>query len=155
MKGNITTGVLLLLLLTPATTLNNNNNSNNNNSNNSNDCSVWFLYNTTTASCECGDRYSGVVRCSNKKQCVSVLRCYRMTHSDTYNTTVVGHALDACRSDRHRNKLYNSALCCRDTTELDREVCGRFNRTGQHCGSCLPGFVLSVILLSESLCTLL
>ena len=68
MKGNITTGVLLLLLLTPATTLNNNNNnSNNNNSNNSNDCSVWFLYNTTTASCECGDRYSGVVRCSNKK----------------------------------------------------------------------------------------
>ena len=100
-------------------------------------CPPWMTYSNRTGSCHCyNTELGGIVQCNSLTRQVDVLFCYCMTYSPIYEDVVVGHILSACDQPQLLYKTLNS----NSTAHLDQEVCGPYNRRGQMCGQCLPGY---------------
>ena len=101
-------------------------------------CPSWYFYNSTRDVCECGSDADGIVHCSPQNTNVSLLNCYCMTYDNATGKTVVG----ACVYNWFRNSIKSSSYhpLPSDVLNLNEEVCGRFNRQGQLCGSCKEGY---------------
>lgn len=102
------------------------------------ECPVWFFTNNTINRCQCGKDLHGVVDCDPTTMTVSLLYCYCMTYNNQSNETVVGACTAMCARRKTPNCQSFNELQTNETQDLNEEVCGRFNRTGQLCGSCMP-----------------
>lgn len=95
-------------------------------------CPLWFNYNSTEETCQCGDDLRGVVYCDSKREKVSLQFFYCMTFSN--NETIVGPCFSHCHNKfncGHLNELQSNS-----TKSINEEMCGKFNRRSQLCGSC-------------------
>ena len=99
-------------------------------------CPPWMTYSNRTGSCHCyNTELGGIVQCNSLTRQVDVLFCYCMTYSSIYQSAVVAHCISACAFPQVYHTVHSNS-----TTHLDQEVCGPYNRRGQMCGQCLPGY---------------
>lgn len=101
-------------------------------------CPVWFYYNSSSNRCECGDTLRGVVDCDSSVSpaVVSLLYCYCMTYNEEMNQTLVGACTAMCTRRNTPDCQSFNTIKTNDTRELNSEMCGELNRTGQLCGRC-------------------
>ena len=104
-------------------------------------CPTWTIYDSSTNSCECGSNVHRIVSCilvdgCPKKFEISVIRGFCMTLNEDQTKTVVGSCFsvpDPYKEPRTTHVVPN------DTSQLDTDVCGYKQRTGQLCGQCVNG----------------
>ena len=102
------------------------------------DCPIWTSL--KNGSCECGD-YQTIVQCEDYKGARAVQKCYCMTttqHNKSF--AVVGSCFLTC-GITHRHYLN---LHVNKPSDLDKETCGPFHRTGVLCSKCIEGYGLPV-----------
>ena len=106
-------------------------------------CPSWFVVNTTSGKCQCGDSLGGIVSCNDEEgnEQNSVMDCYCMTHSEEQGT-VVGACFYNCEDSRRvfsRDFVYHPMPL--NVSELNKAMCERrFNRAGRLCGRCNEGY---------------
>ena len=105
-------------------------------------CPPWTILNETSNNCECGSDLDGIVQCNSKTLEVSVKACYCMTYSEKLNGTFVSYCLYKCSYTSHFHEYHQ--IFTKNTSELNEEVCGSFNRTGLMCGECIAEHAPSV-----------
>ena len=105
------------------------------------DCSPWTILNEMSNNCECGSDLKGIVQCNSKTLEVSVKNCYCMSYGEKLNGTFVSYCLYACS---YYNFQEYHHIYAKNTSELNEEVCGSFNRTGLMCGECIAEHAPSV-----------
>ena len=88
--------------------------------------------------CQCGNSLGGLVYCDNHTQQLFVLTYHCMTYNTKLNQSTVGKCLDKSKAGRQPCSFYRE-ITTKDVTQLNIEVCGSFNRTGQLCGECVRG----------------
>ena len=100
----------------------------------SNQCHLWQERNNATGDCECGSSLMEVVHCQEKPYTLQLFTCYCMTYS---HKTLVG----ACLYTRHQAWMgYFFPITINSTSQLNEFMCSEYNRQGQLCGSCVPGY---------------
>ena len=103
------------------------------NTSDSNQCHLWQERNAT-GDCECGSPLLEVVHCQEKPYTLQLFTCYCMTYS---HKTLVG----ACLYTRQRAWMgYFFPITVNSTYQLNEFMCSEYNRQGQMCGSCVPGY---------------
>ena len=109
-------------------------------------CRLWFVQNSTTGACTCGSNLGGVVYCIQETKEVSILLCYGMTYNKEMGKVLVGYSYYTCYRRYRINNYCGSMnkLIATDKEDINNEVCGLLNRTGQLCGKCSPGTALPV-----------
>lgn len=100
-----------------------------------NPCPVWFVYNKSRNTCECGKSLSGLVDCDPNSS-ISLLYCYCMTYNEELHQPVVGACTARCTQRETSNCHSFNSIGTNTTMELNNKTCGDLNRTGQLCGSC-------------------
>ena len=106
------------------------------------DCPPWTILNETSNNCECGSDLDGIIQCNSETLEVSVKACYCMTYSEKLNGTFVSNCLYRCSNKSHFHEYHQ--IFTKNTSELNEEVCGSFNRTGLMCGECIAEHAPSV-----------
>ena len=101
---------------------------------------MWLIPSTGSTSCECGSTLGGIVECDTNSKKVNLLKCYCMTFSIDGSMLVVGPCLYGCFIEKSINPYYPLPS---NTSELSI-FCNNYNREGQLCGRCKPGFALPV-----------
>ena len=94
---------------------------------------IWFVWDSKTTSCECGDDVSGVVHCETATEELSVLDCHCLTLDYTAQgqpLPVAGSCIFNCDNDTHVDLMYHNA-----PTD-----CASLNRQGTLCGQCMDGY---------------
>ena len=94
---------------------------------------IWFVWDSKTTSCECGDDVSGVVHCETATEELSVLDCHCLTLDYTAQgqpLPVAGSCIFNCDNDTHVDLMYHNA-----PTD-----CASLNRQGALCGQCMDGY---------------
>ena len=100
-------------------------------------CPPWFIQreiagDSTTVECVCGPQTDGIV--CNPKTCNTSLHIeYCITYDSATRTQVVG----ACQFQSNPNFMTTLPS---HIQELNEFMCGQFNREGQLCGKCKPGY---------------
>ena len=101
-------------------------------------CPPWFIPQNKTASfnatveCVCGPQTDGIV--CNPKTCNTSLHFeYCITYDSATRTQVVG----VCQFQSNPNFM---TMLPSHVQELNEFMCGQFNREGQLCGKCKPGY---------------
>ena len=99
-------------------------------------CPSW-TYNNSDGDCQCGRSLGDVVLCDNSSKEASLLFCHCMNYNNITMETTVGSCLSMCKivyQDKciSYNKIFNN------TENLNDQMCGNLNRTGQLCGACSP-----------------
>ena len=102
-------------------------------------CPLWFNYNSTEGVCRCGDDLGGVVACNSEKGKVSPQFYYCMTSNG--NETIAGPCISVCPTGKC---LSLNELQSNSTIKINEEMCGKFRRRGQLCGSCEEDYALPV-----------
>lgn len=105
-------------------------------------CPVWTIYNSTDNKCKCGDSLGKVIYCDTDTLEVFLSHCYCMTHSEELNTTVAGPCVITCVDSEYFNPM--NKLRTKSVHQLNQQMCGRFQRTGQLCGKCIDNYSLPV-----------
>lgn len=108
---------------------------------NDSSCTPWREYNHTSGECECGDGVSDVIRCSDSCSELALKTCYCMTHSEALHMTLVSYCIYTCSIDIRKEFRPVTAV---NTTTLNKDTCGLYNRTGLMCGECVEGYAPSV-----------
>ena len=103
-----------------------------------NTCTSTWLTPSTSTGCECGSSLGGKVECNSSSGNVKLLECYAMTFGVNKSMLVVGRSLFGCGK-----KAYPYYALPSNTSKLN-ELCSKFHREGQLCGSCEKGFALPV-----------
>ena len=96
---------------------------------------IWFVWDSKTTSCECGDDVSGVVHCETATEELSVLDCHCLTLDYTAQgqpLPVAGNCIFNCDNDTHVDLMYHNA-----PTD-----CASLNRQGTLCGQCMDGYAV-------------
>ena len=96
---------------------------------------IWFVWDSKTRSCQCGDDVSGVVHCETATGELSVLDCHCLTLDYTAQgqpLPVAGSCIFNCDNDTHSSILYHNA-----PTD-----CASLNRQGTLCGQCMDGYAV-------------
>ena len=97
-------------------------------------CPPWQGRNDATGDCECGNPLLQVVYCQEKTHNIQLYACCCMTYS---HKTLVGSCQYTCeRSDSG----YFFSITVNSTSKLNEFMCSDYNRQGQLCGSCVPGY---------------
>ena len=96
-------------------------------------CHLWQERNNVTGDCECGDPLQEVVQCQEKPYSL-LYECYCMTYS---HKTLVGSCQYTCQRSWTG---YFFPITINSTSQLNEFMCSEFNRQGQLCGSCVPGY---------------
>ena len=99
-------------------------------------CPTWFICNDTESSgkCHCGPRYQDLLICDDKNMISAVLNCYCVTKRD--NETYLGLCFYNCDRPADSKGRLNSYHKVSGETDVNKFMCGRFNRTGISCGQC-------------------
>ena len=114
-------------------------------------CPTWFLCNTSTKRCQCGESHHGMIRCNKELGTAAVLNCHCVTYDTDTNETQVGPCYYNCENTAKKtmyDRVYHP-LPRDPMSDLNDLMCGRFNRTGVLCGECQDG--LSPLVLSYDL----
>ena len=106
------------------------------------DCPPWTILNETSNNCECGSDLDGIVQCNSKTLELSVKACYCMTYSEKLNGTFMSYCFYRCSYKFHFHEYHQ--IITKNTSKLNEEVCGSFNRTGLMCGECIAEHAPSV-----------
>ena len=96
---------------------------------------IWFVWNSKTRSCQCGDDVSGVVHCETTTEKLSVLDCHCLTLDYTAQGQpfpVAGSCFFNCANVTYIDIMYHSA-----PTD-----CASLNRQGTLCGQCMDGYAV-------------
>ena len=96
---------------------------------------IWFVWDSKTRSCECGDDVSGVVHCETATEELSVLDCHCLTFDYTAQgqpLPVAGSCIFNCVNDTHVDIIYHNAAT----------NCASLNRQGTLCGQCMDGYAV-------------
>ena len=97
-------------------------------------CPPWQGRNDATGDCKCGNPLLQVVYCLEKTHNLQLYACCCMTYN---HKTLVGSCLYTCeRSDSG----YFFSITVNSTSKLNEFMCSDYNRQGQLCGSCIPGY---------------
>ena len=98
---------------------------------------IWFVWDSKTRSCECGDDVGGVVHCETATEELSVLDCHCLTLDYTAQgqpLPVAGSCIFNCANVTVIDIMYHSA-----PTD-----CASLNRQGTLCGQCMDGYAVPV-----------
>ena len=99
------------------------------------DLNIWFVWNSQTKSCRCGDDLGGIVNCDSVTKQLSVIDCYCLTvHYTTRGTAfpLVGNCIFNCENSSLFDFVYHGAP----------SDCAGLNRQGTLCGQCLDGYTV-------------
>jgi hypothetical protein len=105
-------------------------------------CPLWFKANRTTGECSCGDTLGGLILCNQNTKRVKMMICYGMTYNQLTNDTAVGYCLYTCQRKMLSCGAFNRLP--QNSQQINTEMCGKLNRTGQLCGNCKEGYGLPV-----------
>ena len=112
-------------------------------------CPTWMHWNIQQGRCVCeADYIQSFVTCSDRSPClqVGVLQGYCITHTTLSNQTlIVGscqYNIATFHSGIHGNSFYLDLPL--DPTQVERAMCGSYNRRGQLCGGCMENYSLPV-----------
>ena len=108
------------------------------------ECPVWTTHNSGNDTCECGRRLEGFVHCDPETLSISVQLCYCMTYNEHIEELVLGFCMYTCEKNNHVKCMQTREIKTKDTSLLNQEICGPFNRKGQLCGNCTEGHGLPV-----------
>ena len=84
-------------------------------------CPIWFICNDKTGKCQCGPTYYDNIRCDENKMVSAVMSCFCVTRSN--NELYSGYCFYNCEQHTNIHKISNKV-------DLNKYMCGRFNRTG-------------------------
>ena len=103
-------------------------------------CSPWFFFNGTN--CECEDDVNGVVYCNPDMNSTFLLNCYCMTYDNITDNVVLGQCLynrfNYSKDASLPRSMYH--LLPQNVDDLNDAMCKHFNRHGQLCSRCNPGY---------------
>ena len=97
-------------------------------------CHLWQETNNATGDCECGNPLLKIVDCQEKPYSLQLYACYCMTYS---HKVLVGSCQYTCQQAQ---TAYFFPITVNSTSQLNELMCSVFNRQGQLCGSCVPGY---------------
>ena len=102
---------------------------------------VWFIPTNDSQQCDCGSDLSGRVYCNSTLGALGILDCYCMTYDESMENIVVGACAYNC-ANRVTQMTHESLYryLPNNSSELNRIMCGPFNRAGQLCGQCQEGY---------------
>ena len=102
---------------------------------NNTSCPPWFEQSNGT--CKCGESIYDIIKCDESLQESSILSCYCMTYNETTGA-VVGACFYNCIFSSMKDVIYRTLP--KTVEHLNHAMCGHFNRRGQLCGECKPGY---------------
>ena len=107
---------------------------------NQTNCPSWFIFNSVTKQCECGDSLGGLVNCNNDDKTVYIIDCYCMTQDDHLGV-VFGSCFTNCYLGKSNSTFEMYYQLPSNPEELSVILCeNRWNRGGRLCGKCKDGY---------------
>ena len=107
-------------------------------------CLPWQYRSNASEKCECGHSLESIVLCGNEPYDLQLHDCYCMTQTNKKDQIIVGSCQYTCR--RSQNGYYFD-VTANTSSKINMLMCGRYNRQGQLCGSCIPGYAHQSTLL--------
>ena len=100
---------------------------------------VWFIPTNDSQQCDCGSDLSGHVYCNSTLGALGIRDCYCMTYDKSMENIIVGACIYNCVSAN--GEIHNDYhYVPNNSSELNRVMCGPFNRAGQLCARCQEGY---------------
>ena len=107
---------------------------------NESNCPPWFIYNSTTKQCECGNSLGGLVNCNNEYKTVYIINCNCMTLDDHLGVAV-GSCFTNCYLGNSNSTFEMYYQLPANPSELNALLCEKhWNRGGRFCGKCRDGY---------------
>ena len=103
----------------------------------SDQCLPWQYRSNASEKCECGHSLESIVLCRNEPYDLQLHDCYCMTQTIEKDQIIVGSCQYTCRRS---HKAYYFDITANTSSEISMLMCERYNRQGQLCGSCMPGY---------------
>ena len=103
---------------------------------------AWFIPTNDSQQCDCGSDLSGRVYCNSTLGALGILDCYCMTYDESImGKVIVGACIYNCEN-RATHLTHDSLYhyLPNNSSELNKVMCGPFNRAGQLCGQCQEGY---------------
>ena len=100
-------------------------------------CLPWHCRNNVSEKCECGNLLQSLVLCTSEPHYLQLHDCYCMTQTNKEDLIIVGSCQYTC--NRSHNGYYFD-ITANTSSEINMLMCERYNRQGQLCGSCMPGY---------------
>ena len=100
-------------------------------------CHPWQYRSNASEKCECEQPLESIVLCRNEPYDLQLHDCYCMTQTNEKDQIIVGSCQYTCK--RTRNGYYFD-ITANTSSEMNMLMCERYNRQGQLCGSCMPGY---------------
>ena len=89
------------------------------------------------SSCECGATLQQKVKCNTSTFELRLQYCLCMTYDNKTSETVVGYCPYSCIANARKPA---EVVLRVEKKELDNVMCGAWNRRGQMCSQCMPGY---------------
>ena len=103
-------------------------------------CPTWFIFNSTTRKCECGNDLGGIVSCDSEYTRVYIINCYCMTVDDRIGVAV-GSCSTHCFINKHNVSFDSYYELPTQVSNLNAAMChDNLNREGRFCGKCKGGY---------------
>ena len=100
-------------------------------------CPPWEFRNIPTGRCQCRLTLDHLVICKEKPHDLQLYVCFCMAYSHEMNVLLVG----SCQYTCYRSSSgYFFPITINSTSQLNEFMCSEYNRQGQLCGSCMPGY---------------
>ena len=105
-------------------------------------CHTWLFPDpSSNSTCRCGDDVHGIVKCNDSTKEAFIRSCYCMTYNESTGP-VVGACPYNLLPPTQTRTLYGSVPP--NVTELNRYMCGHFNREGRLCGKCKDAYSIPI-----------
>ena len=102
-----------------------------------NHCLPWQYRSNPLGKCECDPSLQSIVLCRSEPYDLQLHACYCMTQTYKEELIIVGSCQYTC--NRSHNGYYFD-ITANTSSEINMLMCERYNRQGQLCGSCMPGY---------------
>ena len=99
-------------------------------------CPPWFELSNGT--CKCGKTIHGTVKCNETLQESAILDCHCMTYNESTGTVAGACFYNCVNAKDSKDVVYHRMP--KTVEQLNDAMCGDFNRGGQLCGTCKPGY---------------
>ena len=98
-------------------------------------CPSWTFCNVNSK-CQCYN-INYLIYCSHQLDVGGIMSCNCLTFDFLHNVTEVGNCIFKCELYKAvaDNPIYMALP--RNITQLNKDMCGRFSRTGTLCGKCI------------------
>ena len=105
-------------------------------SDNDTTCPTWFIFNSTTGKCECGNNLGEVIICDSKYTQIYILNCHCMT-TDGHIGVAVGSCATNCFPSKHNRSFESYYKLPTKLNDLNSAMCQEnLHRGGRFCGKC-------------------